>query len=151
MDAVIAFDDLIGETAPTPIDKPIVKPSPYIPLPKIIKALKKTGVVAEAAKIVGCTRQAIYQRLETNGIDIKAFTDYTDDKALSHEILQHKIIKGLTAFDIEKMPGGSKVLALCQLEDKIRLQRGESTANISTKSTIEHIDQQLKDLEAELD
>ena len=42
--------------------------------------------------------------------------------------------KQTRAIDIKKMPGGSRILAICQLDDKIRLARGESTSNINVIS-----------------
>lgn len=99
----------------------------YIPLHKIVSKLKKTGSVTETAKILGIARQTVYDRLQGNNIDHREFTDYTDDKALSHEILQYRLNKGLTEDKIKKMNGGSTVLAICQLDDKIaRIRDGSS-------------------------
>ena len=95
----------------------------YIPLKKIIAKIRKTGSVTDAAKLLGLSKQAVYSRLGTHDIDHRDLTDYSDDKALSHEIIQYRIAKGLTKDDIKKMPGGSKVLAICQLDDKIQAHR----------------------------
>ena len=97
-----------------------------IKLSKIISTLKKTGSATDTAKILGCSRQLIYKRLDNQGIEMEQFLDYSDDKALSHEILQYRIASGLTSDDIKKMQGGSKVLAICQLDDKIQAHRGKS-------------------------
>ncbi len=109
----------------------------YIPLKKIISKLKKTGSVSDTAKLLGVSYNAIYKRLKHHGIDHEDFTDYTDDKALSHEIMQYKIAKGFSEEDIKKMPGGSKVLAICQLQDKIsNLRDGASGKNNSLQVII---------------
>ena len=103
-----------------------------ITLPQIIKNLKKTGSVSDTAKILSTTKQNINQRLKRAKIDIGEFLDYAEDKGLSHEILQYRIARGLTSADIKKMAGGSKVLAIAQLDDKIRAHRGEG----ETKNSI---------------
>lgn len=108
------------------IDNSVDQPKRFIPLAKIVKTLKKTGSVPDTAKILGTSKQNIYQRLERADIDKDDFTDYSEDKGLSHEILQYRIARGLTGDDIKKMPGGSKVLAICQLDDKIQVHRGGS-------------------------
>jgi hypothetical protein len=99
----------------------------YTPISKIIKAVKKTGSVSDAAKILGLSRTTIYERFKRQEIDIEEFTDYSEDKGLSHEIMQYRIAKSLSTGDIKKMPAGSKVLAICQLNDKIRDERGKNT------------------------
>lgn len=104
----------------------------YIPLTKIIAKLKKTGSVSDTAKILKVSNNAIYKRLKAAGINKEDFVDYTTDKALAHEIMQYRIARGLSAADIKKMQGGSKVLAICQLDDKIRAHRGEG----DTKNSI---------------
>lgn len=108
------------------VEVEVEKQRTIIPLHKIIDKLKKTGSVIDTAKIFNVSYQAIYQRLKKNKIDYEKFIDYTDDKALSHEILQYRIASGLSAADIKKMQGGSKVLAICQLDDKIQAHRGRS-------------------------
>ena len=45
--------------------------------------------------------------------------------------LQGKIIKSITDEDIKKAPFGSRILAMAQLIDKERLERGQSTENIA--------------------
>ena len=117
---------------PAKSDKSIDYTPKYTPLSKIIAKIKKTGSIPDAAKILGLSKQSVYQRLKNNDIDIQSFLDYSEDKGLSHEIIQHRIASGLTGSDIKKMAGGSKVLAICQLDDKIRVHRGEG----ETKNSI---------------
>lgn len=116
-----------------PANNPCTGPK-FIPLTKIINAVKKTGSITDAGKLLGMARTSIYERLNKNNIDIDGLRDFTEDKASSHEILQYRIAKNLSEEDIKKMPGGTKVLALCQLEDKIRLISNKSTENVSILS-----------------
>ena len=114
------------------IEESIDRTPKYIPLKKIIAKLKKTGSITDTAKLLNVSHQAIRQRLKAAKIDKDDFIDYSDDKGLSHEILQYRIARGLSSADIKKMQGGSKVLAICQLDDKIRAHRGEG----DTKNSI---------------
>ncbi len=120
------------EETPQEIAPTIDRAPKGITLTQIIKNLKKTGSVSDTAKILSTTKQNINQRLKRAKINIDDFLDYSDDKGLSHEIIQYRIAKGLTSGDIKKMAGGSKVLAIAQLDDKIRAHRGEG----ETKNSI---------------
>ena len=111
----------------------------YTPLDKIIKSLQKTGSVSDTAKILGLSRNAIYERLKTQNISMEEFNDYTSDKALSHEILQYRIAKSLDSGKIQKMSAGSAILAICQLEDKQAQIRGTGQANTSINIVINAI------------
>ena len=119
---------------------PVIDSTPkYTPLDKIIKSLQKTGSVSDTAKILGLSRNAIYERLKTQNISMEEFNDYTSDKALSHEILQYRIAKSLDSGKIQKMSAGSAVLAICQLEDKQAQIRGTGQANTSINIVINAI------------
>ena len=122
-----------------PISPPIDRTPKYTPLNKIIKSLRKTGSVIDTAKILNLDRSAIYARLKRNNIDMEEFNDYTDDKALSHEILQYRIAKSIDADKIQKMNAASAVLAICQLEDKQAQIRGTGQANTSINIVINAI------------
>lgn len=111
----------------------------YTPLDKIIRSLQKTGSVTDTAKILGLSRNSIYERLKTQNISMEEFNDYTSDKALSHEILQYRIAKSLDTGKIQKMSAGSAVLAICQLEDKQAQIRGTGQANTSINIVINAI------------
>ena len=128
------------ELIPQEDTKPTIDRTPkYTPLPKIIKSLKKTGSIADTAKILGLSYNAIYDRLKRHDIDMGEFQDYTDDKALSHEILQFRIAKSINSGKIQKMSAGSAVLAICQLEDKQAQIRGTGQANTSINIVINAI------------
>lgn len=120
--------------------KPAIDTTPkYTSLPKILKSLKKTGSVYDTAKIFGLSAEAIYARLKRHNIDLEEFNDYTDDKALSHEILQYRIAKSITTGKIKKMSAGSAILAICQLEDKQAQIRGTGQASSSINIVINAI------------
>ncbi|MCK5601338.1 hypothetical protein KAR91_05710 [Candidatus Pacearchaeota archaeon] len=120
--------------------KPTIDTTPkYTPLNKILKSLRKTGSVTDTAKILGLNNSAIYARLKRHGIDMEEFNDYTEDKALSHEILQYRIAKSIDTGKIQKMSAGSAVLAICQLEDKQAQIRGTGQANTSINIVINAI------------
>ena len=128
------------ELLPEEVIKPTIDTTPkYIPLNKMLKSLRKTGSVTDTAKILGLNNSAIYARLKRHDINLEEFQDYTDDKALSHEILQYRIAKSISTGDIKKMPVGSAILAICQLEDKQAQIRGTGQANTSINIVINAI------------
>jgi hypothetical protein len=59
--------------------------------------------------------------------------------------MQHKLLASIGEDDIKKAPLGSRVLAAAQLYDKERLERNQSTANISTAHGITPEMQELYD------
>jgi hypothetical protein len=54
--------------------------------------------------------------------------EYKQHKADILAGLQHKLAESITSEDIKKAPLGSKVLAIAQLIDKERLERGQATS-----------------------
>lgn len=128
--------ELPEQNNPTPTHDSTPK---YTPIDKIIRSLQKTGSVTDTAKILGLSRNSIYERLKTQNISMEEFNDYTSDKALSHEILQYRIAKSLDSGKIQKMSAGSAVLAICQLEDKQAQIRGTGQANTSINIVINAI------------
>lgn len=128
--------EIAEQSTPTPTHDSTPK---YTPIDKIIRSLQKTGSVTDTAKILGLSRNSIYERLKTQNISMEEFNDYTSDKALSHEILQYRIAKSLDTGKIQKMSAGSAILAICQLEDKQAQIRGIGQANTSINIVINAI------------
>jgi hypothetical protein len=99
----------------------------FIPLELIIEYVNKDLNYHQVAKLVGCDPSNISRRLAR--IDytperLKAFKKSRAD-ILAH--VQSKLINSITDDEIEKAPLGTKTLAFCQLYDKERLERGQST------------------------
>ena len=83
---------------------------------------------AQIGAIQGISKQAVHQRIK-DLLPIPETKVWQDHRA---DILAHLQLKLLSFIDDEKLkrtPVGSLVLAACQLYDKERLERGQSTAN----------------------
>lgn len=82
------------------------------------------------AAIQGVSKQAIHQALQ-DLLPTEETKIYRANRADIISNLQAKIIKSIDDEDIKKAPFGSRILAYAQLYDKERLERGQSTTNIS--------------------
>ncbi len=83
----------------------------------------------QIGQLQGVSAQAIHQAIKdllpTDETEL-----YKNNRADILANLQAKILKSIEDDDIKKSPFGSRVLAFCQLTDKERLERGQSTDNI---------------------
>lgn len=108
----------------------------YIPLKDILDNLALTHNIVKTAKILQCSKQNISQRLMTAHIDINEYKDFKEIKDVRYEVLQARLVNSIDAVSIKKAPLGSKVLAICQLEDKIRVIRGQSTGKLELDAVL---------------
>jgi len=83
----------------------------------------------QIAQIQGVSPQAIHQAIK-DLLPNQETELYKNHRADIIAGLQAKILKSIDDEDIKKSPFGSRTLALCQLYDKERLERGKSTDNI---------------------
>ena len=96
------------------------------------------------AKIQGVTPQAIHTAIK-HLLPTEAVKSYQDNRADILSSYQIKLLQQLDEDRLKKMPAGSAVLAACQLYDKERLERNQSTANIATAHGITPEMQELYD------
>jgi predicted DNA-binding protein YlxM (UPF0122 family) len=84
----------------------------------------------QIADIQGVSKQAIHAALKEL-LPTEETNVYKNQRADILANLQTKIIKSIDDADIKKAPFGSRILAMAQLIDKERLERGQSTENIA--------------------
>ena len=106
----------------------------------------------EVGKILGVTPQAVHNRIKhlLPTPDTKYYQDHRAD-ILSH--IQLQLLGELDADRLKKAPAGSLVLAACQLYDKERLERGQSTANADMRvlsTTLQELEAQERELKRSL-
>lgn len=82
-------------------------------------------------KYFGVSKQAISQLLKPHRDVIEAYMAFKTDPATVYEMKESMIINSLDSADIEKMSGYQKVGAGSLLRDKVRLERGQSTENVT--------------------
>lgn len=119
-----------------------------IPIETIIAYAKQGLTQKEIGKILGIARETVSVRLAK--ADLRGLTHYKSHKADSLEHLCRRIQNSITDDDIKSMATDRKVWSVAVLLDKIRLERGQSTANISVNSTVDHYSKQLEDLQSKI-
>ena len=134
------------------IDRIINNPPPTAPKNinhQLTVDLKSKGLNnAQIAKIQGCSTTNITMVLQRYGGVLQETEDFKNHRADIFANLQHRLISSITPDDIKKTPTGSRILAVAQLYDKERLERGLSTQNIDTHATQVNINQLGSELEA---
>lgn len=116
-----------------------------IKIETLIEYKSKGLSYGEIATLTGCSRQNIQQRLaaaEYNKEDLENFKKHRGD-VFAH--FQSLLINSLTPEVIKGMNPYQRIIGLSVLFDKERLQRGQSTENIS----IAEIQGSIDDLQAQ--
>lgn len=124
-----------------------------IPILEILQ-YKAAGLThAEIGKLVGCSKQNVSERLREHQGDFKGLNTFKNKRADILALFQKKLLYSLTDKDIKGMPGGSRVLAMCQLYDKEMNERGKPSAIMGyqdIQGQLRSVDTELEALEAEL-
>ena len=84
----------------------------------------------EIGKLVGCDQSHVSKVLKKYGIKHGDVTEFKKHRADVFAGLQNRILQTITLADIKKAPMASRVTAMAILNDKERLERGQSTSNI---------------------
>ncbi len=85
----------------------------------------------EVAKLCDTDHSHVVRVMQRYGIVNNYVHDYKANRADIFAGLQHILLSSITPDDIQKAPLGSRVLAACQIYDKERLERGQSTGNMA--------------------
>ena len=107
----------------------------------------------EIGKLLGCSKQNISDRLKAWQGDFKGLETFKSKRGDILALFQKKLLYSLTDADIKGMPGGSRILAMCQLYDKEQIERGKPTVIVGyddIQGQLASVDGELKALEAEL-
>ncbi len=92
--------------------------------------LKKTGKsYREIAEIVGGNKDVIHRQIR-HLLPTETTEEFKKNRADILAQLQCKILSSIDDADIKKAPFGSRILAMAQIYDKERLERGQSTDNV---------------------
>lgn len=81
----------------------------------------------QIAAIQGVSKQAIHQKIK-DLLPTDTSRTYQEHRADILASLQAKLIQSIDDEKLKKLPAGSAILALCQLYDKERLERGQATS-----------------------
>lgn len=86
---------------------------------------------SQLAKIAGISKQALSQMFQRYGIDQERLEEFKASRADIFAGLQETILSTLTCDDIKKASVRDRIIAAATLYDKERLERGQSTSNVS--------------------
>ena len=100
-----------------------------IPIESIIEYRKKGLKMSEIGKLLGCDHSNISRRLQLVEQDLDNLDAFKLHRADILALNGRKLLSHITQEKLEKAPLGTLVLAACQLYDKERLERGQSTNN----------------------
>lgn len=112
----------------TPVNNPNLN---QIPLERLIELRAKRLSYNEIAKIVGCTKQNVWLRIQGYAKDCEDVEEFKANRADLMASIQHRILSSIDNDEIKKAPLATKLMSYGILYDKERLERGQSTQNIS--------------------
>lgn len=101
----------------------------------------------EVGRIHGITSGRVSQLCTKYGINKDELADFKDNRADIFANLQRVITESLTVDEIKKAPAASRVLMLCQIYDKERLERGQSTENVLNVNVVKTLDERSRSLQ----
>ncbi len=137
-------------------DKPVEKKlgrKPKVPVTRLLELRNAGLTMQEIADLCKCSPANVSARLRAVKADFKGLSVFKDKRPDILALLQQKLLYSLSDKDIKRMPGGSRVLAMCQLYDKERIERGQPGAYIQYSDfddELGQVDNEIKQLEAEL-
>ena len=85
----------------------------------------------EIAAVAETDHSYVVQVLQRYNIEQKSLEEYKKNRADIFAGFQDRILKSITDEDLKKAPFGSRILAMAQIYDKERLERGQSTDNVN--------------------
>ena len=121
-----------------------VKYAPKFTSPlKIEELLKKGLALTQIAKLCNISVTAVRGLIERNNIDPIDTEVYKKNRADTLASVQRRLLNNISQADIKKSGLRDKVVAVGILYDKERLERGQSTENVSIDGALRSIHSQL--------
>ena len=102
-----------------------------IPIESIIEYRKKGLSYSEIAAIVGCSKQNVHTRLQTISYNPLDNDNFIKNRAEVFAFIQSRFLNSLDEQAIQDMSPYQRIIAMGILFDKERLERGESSSNVS--------------------
>jgi biotin operon repressor len=122
-----------------------------IPIEKIISLRKRNLSYSEIARILGCAKSNVIQRLEASGIDIDTVEDYKSNRADLYAAMCAAAMNHMTTAKLEKANIKDLAIFTGIMSDHERKWRGLSTQIIDysgASQELANLQKQLDDYEA---
>jgi hypothetical protein len=100
-----------------------------IPLKRLIILSAKGNTDSDIARIVGCAKQTVNERLAPHRDEIAAFRTYTEDRSVHQDFAAFQLLNSLSTEELKKATPYQRVGMYALLYDKWRLETGQSTEN----------------------
>jgi hypothetical protein len=124
-----------------------------IPIETIIEYRNRGLSYTEIAKLTGCSRQNVQQRLETVEYSKEDIENFKKHRGDVFAFLQSKLLNSIDSDAIKEMQPYQRIVGASILYDKERLELGKSTGNINlleVTATIEDLQRQAEVLRKSL-
>jgi len=124
-----------------------------IPIETIIEYRNRGLSYTEIAKLTGCSRQNVQQRLETVEYSKEDIENFKKHRGDVFAFLQSKLINSIDSDAIKGMQPYQRIIGASILYDKERLEQGKSTGNINileVTATIDDLQRQAEVLRKSL-
>jgi len=134
-----------------PKNQPGRKPS--VPITRLVE-LRQAGLTCQdIGDLVGLSKQTVSQRLRAVNAEFEGLKVYQDRQPEILEALSQRLVYSMTDKVINRMPGGSRILGICQLVDKVRLLRGQPGLYVEYsdyQDELDEVNREIEGLQAEL-
>lgn len=131
---------------PTMLQYRNTKGMKHIPIEKILELKKKDLTHEQIAELLGCARVNITQRLRPYNELLQNLDRFKNHRADIFALKQSQLLNAVTERDVKSASLLQKTTAFGILYDKERLERGQSTENISVKSIVHSLSNDRDDL-----
>lgn len=117
-----------------------------IPLETILELRDKKLTLEQIGKIVGCTKQTVSQRLREYQPVFDRIERFKKHRGDLLTWKQAEILNSLTERDLNNASLLQRTTAFGILYDKERLERGQSTENLSIKSITQSLGKEVEEI-----
>lgn len=117
-----------------------------IPLETILELRDKKLTLEQIGKIVGCTKQTVSQRLKEYQPIFERIESFKKHRGDLLTWKQAEILNSLTERDLKDASLLQRTTAFGILYDKERLERNQSTENVSIKSITQSLGREVEEI-----
>lgn len=141
----------VVENIPDIPDKEWSTANKGIPMASILEYREQGLTLEEIGKLVGCSKQTVWERLEPYKASIEGLDAYKSRKSDVLQLKQSMLLDALTPDSIKEMSGYQLVGSYGILYDKGNLEQGKATSHVSIAEAATLLVDGLSGLSKDLD